>query len=257
MKSRFVFGFAAMMSLAFSSASFAHPVDGLVELPLEKVFAPESGFDDNDRIEIVAHGVLPNGCYRLEDAHVQRSVGGTVLEAEVFAVKSNEGVCAPGAQLPVSMAFEIPFTKVVEIGHLKAGTYTIHYNTERGDTETRTMNVAKAPAPTPDTLAYAAVTSLVVSDIIPDNTTVKVTLAGLLNSTCAELAKNVIVQKSNDVIVLLPTLKINEDVDCKPAKQPFAKIVDLGKLAAGDYLIYTRSMDGSSLSHVIQVTSSK
>lgn len=242
------------MALSLTSVSaLADQIEGLVELPLERAFVPETGFDDNDRVEIVVHGRLPNGCYKLGQSAVRQLDGGEDLSIEQYAVKSEEGVCAPGATLPAPMAFEIPFTKVIEIGQLRAGNYRVHYGAIRGGVQMRKLNVSHAPAPTPDTLPYAAVTTLVVSDIFPAGSDVKVTLTGLLNSNCTELAKNVITQKSKDVIVLLPTLKVNDDIECKSAEVPFAKIIELGKLPVGQYLIYVRSMDGSSLSHVIQV----
>lgn len=257
MKSKHTFAWLAVLSSVVlsggASNALAHTVEGLVELSLEKVFVPESGFDDNDRVEVVVHGTLPNGCYKLSNSSVKRSEGGSDLTVEQYALKSEDGVCASEATLPPSMAFEVPFTKVIELGQLKAGSYRIHYGSIRNGIQVRNMNVAHAPAPTPDTLPYAAVTTLVVSDIFAAGAEVKVTLTGLLNSTCTELAKNVLVQKGKDVIVLLPTLKVNESVECKPAQVPFAKVIDLGRLAKGQYLIYARSMDGSSLSHVIQV----
>lgn len=231
----------------------ADSVEGLVELPLERLFVPENGFDDNDRVEVAVHGVLPNGCYKLADSAARRSDDGKIFTVEQYAIKSQDGVCAPGATLPPAMAFEIPFTQVIQVGQLKAGTYHLHYGTIREGIQMRNLNIAHAPAPTPDTLPYAAVTTLVVSDIFSAGSEVKVTLTGLLNSTCTDLAKNVLVQKSKDVIVLLPTLKTNEEETCRPAQRPFAKIVDLGKLPVGQYLVHVRSMDGSALSHVIQV----
>jgi len=40
-----------------------------IEVPVGHVFVPAVGYDDNDNIEIMFDGILPNGCYAVSDYH--------------------------------------------------------------------------------------------------------------------------------------------------------------------------------------------
>jgi hypothetical protein len=41
-----------------------------VELPLEAALAPISGYDDNDNIQVILHGALPNACYYVTESPI-------------------------------------------------------------------------------------------------------------------------------------------------------------------------------------------
>ena len=67
-----------------------------VEIPLRGVYIPKNGFDDNDRVEAVLAGELPNPCYTLDRAYAEKTADGTG-----FVVHQSPG---SGTAVPVPRA---------------------------------------------------------------------------------------------------------------------------------------------------------
>src|SRR5262245_61713843 len=113
------------MALA-SNAAMADPTGVVVEAPIKAVLAPPAGYDDNDNIQVVIHGYLPNNCYTLARTEVERK-GENEFQVRAFAYKQTKGVCAEGASLPMHMNQIVPFTTDSVVGQLKAGRYHLNY----------------------------------------------------------------------------------------------------------------------------------
>jgi hypothetical protein len=224
----------------------------MVELPVEAVYAPSAGYDDNDNIQIVLRGTLPNGCYVLADAAGEPVMGTRTIRLRQRAFKKLTGVCEDETTLPDAMKFPLRFTSETSVGILDQGEYSLSWTLPSGLDATRKLGVAKAATPATDSLPYAAVTQIAVKDIVASFQPVTFTISGVLNSSCMEI-DNVQVVKNDDVFVVLPILKRREGVICTQLTIPFFRKVNLGKQAPGEYLIHVRSMNGRAVNHIVEV----
>ena len=225
-----------------------------VEIPIEKVFAPEVGFDDNDRIEIVVHGQLTNSCYRLADTVVEPQADGLTYKVKQFATRIENGICGDqAAMMPPHLTVRVPFNKVVDIGTLASAKYKLQYSFAANQTAFRPLDVAVATVPTIDDFSYAAVANALVPEVVNGADDVKLTLSGVLNSSCTHLDQ-IKITPEKDVIIIQPILKVDANVECTQLLIPFMKDVNLGKLASGEYLVHIRSMNGSAVNRVFTVS---
>ena len=223
-----------------------------VEIPIEKIFAPEAGFDDNDRVEIVVHGQLTNSCYRLGDTVVEPGADGQSYTVKQFALRIDNGICGDQAAMAPHLMVAVPFNKVVEVGTLSAAKYQFKYSSGPNQTVSRPLDVSPATAPTIDDFPYAAVTNAMVLEVVNGAQEVKVLLSGVLNSSCTHLDQ-VKVTPEKDVLVVQPILKVDADVKCAQVLIPFQREINLGKLAPGEYLAHIRAMNGAAVNRVFTV----
>jgi hypothetical protein len=249
-------------SLVMAAPVFAAPelvtndASANVEIPVEQVLSPAFGFDDNDQVMVVLHGWLPNACYSLADSRVEREADSHRMKIHQFATLRGDGICAtdsgtPGKKMPEHLLLAVPFNQEVPIGRLPVGDYQFQIES-RQSTPMRALTVSKALTPSVDSLPYAMVSGASVADITQAGKEVEVTVSGLLNSTCTEVADEIEVKKVGDVFVVLPTLRVKEGA-CAQVLLPFERKVKLGKPEAGRYLVHVRSMNGRAVNKVIEV----
>lgn len=226
----------------------------LVEVALEDALSPVTGFDDNDTIEVVLHGKLPNSCYHLERAISERQADGAIRIRQ-FATVTDEGLCYDKSTLPPHLKMAPPFTTVLQIGRLPVGPQRFVFSLSKGLEGDRVISVEKAPGPGVDNLPYAPITSIQSRDYLNGAQDLVVTLNGILTSDCVEVDPSVRVLAQGDVYVLLPVIRTIPGA-CPTSTsepRPFSLQVNLGRPANGHYLIYTRSMAGNALSKVVEV----
>ena len=236
-------GFMAMQSNVFAKSTE-------VEVPAESAFSPSRGFDDNDNVQVVIHGMLPNMCYTLGRSEIQKEAGST-YRIKQYAIKKEDGVCLQDSTMPPHMQLAVPYTTEISLGQLSVGDYQFDFN--GGQEKGISVNVAHSKAPTVDSLPYASVSSISISDMVDSRQDTFVRLEGVLTSSCMTFSpKDTQVQKINDVYVVLPLVKIRTDVMCAQSLRPFSAKVSLGKLAEGHYLVHVRSMNGKAVNRVVE-----
>lgn len=223
-----------------------------VEINVESLLAPAVGFDDNDNVQVVLHGYLPNTCYTLGRYSLEYVNGGTEMKVRQFAIRKEDGVCAQGAEMPPHMQMAVPFTAEAPIGRLKVGDYKFDYQSVGGKDRTRALAVSKATTTHIDSKPYAAVTNVIAPDLADVNSEIKVTLSGVLNSTCTEI-DDVKVERQDDTFVVLPTIKVRPGVFCAQMLIPFVREVNIGRAKLGHTLVHVRSMNGSAVNRVVEV----
>jgi hypothetical protein len=218
------------------------------------LFTPPTGWDDNDRIQAVVYGELPDGCYTIGDTTVE-SVGDHELLVRQYANKAQDDACIHGNTLPPHLLVPITFTQVVEIGTLAVGDYKLFYSQSTSGMASRVFNVKQASTSTVDELPYANVTQQYSEDILDSGKDLVVTLKGVLNSTCVELDPNVKILREGDVYVLLPVVKIKKPATsvCGQVMLPFETQVHIGPQTPGLYLVHIRSQGGNAVNHVVRV----
>lgn len=243
-----VFGSA----MGLSSQAFASNHDrDRIELGLDRVMAPRVGYDDNDQVQVIARGYLPNQCYQLAESFVQQLDDGKSIRIAQYALRTHDGPCAEGMNLPPHLAMEVPFTTEILVGRLPAADYNIVFKNETGGEQVRALNVAVATSSQIDSLPYAAVSNAAIPEIVSSRDEVTTVLSGVLNSTCTELSE-VKVLRQEDVIVLLPTIRVKPGVVCAQMLIPFELPVKLGKLPVGKYLVHARSMNGRAVNRFVE-----
>ncbi|MCB0419004.1 MAG: hypothetical protein KDD39_15265, partial [Bdellovibrionales bacterium] len=141
---RFVL-FVACFAVAIT-ASVARAEFDEVSVPVNEVFVPV-GFDDNDRVEVVLDGYLPDTCHKLADVKVTIDENSHTMTLDQKA-KRVLGACAD---------VTVPFSNVLSLGALEAGTYKIKLADAE---ESQPLKVTKAPVETPDDFLYAPVDNI-------------------------------------------------------------------------------------------------
>jgi hypothetical protein len=217
------------------------------------VFVPESGYGSNNVVQLTLDGRLPNSCYQLGKATIETQESGRTLVVRQFAERQIEGICAEGAKLPPHLADSVPFTYDVSLGRLPAGKYRVNYDMAYSGPSSRKFSVYASPNIKADDFPYAAVSTLMMPDIVNGTQPVSVELSGTFTSTCSYLA-DVKVTEEDDVIVVQPILGQRIQPTCEQRSLPFSHKVNLGLFNEGRFLLHVRSMSGKAINHAFSVT---
>jgi hypothetical protein len=236
-----------VLSLASIGTANASSTDEptLVEVPVRRVFFPAQGYDNNDNIQIVIEGDVPDPCFVLGNPTVSRDAAG-VITVHQFAWRRHNDVCNEGDLLG-----ESPYSEEVSLGMLKAGDYRIAFSPDDDKTDYRKLHVEVAPVRTTDNFNYARVTSLQVRDVILEGDSVMVTLGGPFTESCNHLKEPVAFERLGDTIVIRP-IELNLG-DCGWSLHYFEKKIDLGVLPPGEYLVHVRSRNGKVIEKTFRV----
>ncbi len=228
----------------------------VVEIPLAQVFVPATGFDDNDSVEIFLDGTLPNSCYTLEKHKLVSDLPRRHFAIQQFAIRNRDGICDGTSPLPAGFSSPVPFTVPVTLGRLERGLYGVSFRQSlTGPSSLRRFRVDAAPVATADSRFYAMTRNVVVADVLRVGQPLKIEISGVLNNSCYELEDKVDVEIVDDIVVLMPTVKMQEKGGaCLEVIRPFAKSVLVRALPAKRYLVHVRSMHGRSVNASFTVT---
>lgn len=232
-------GIFSILAFLWAGVGTAAPI--VVEVPLQKVFVPKTGYDNNDPIEVVVRGELPNPCYTLGNTELKRIAGTKRLQVRQYAWVTLVGPC--GADL---FDDPIPFTGVASAGLLPEANYSVIHVSPAGKSEARDFLVEKAKSNEVDNFAYAAIQAVDMRGTTFEEQDVIITLNGITTSKCQELEKPIAVEKQDDVIVVMPKIKTTAD-NCEKRVAPFSETINIGKLKMGAYLVHVRSRGGKAV----------
>jgi len=226
--------------------AFAGEQGSLVDIPVTKVYLPTRGYDDNDAIEVVVEGELPNPCYTLGKTIVGPVINNTFMVRQL-AWRNIEGACGTGDLIEDP----VPFTSVGSIGQLPMGEYRVQFTNDNGS-NLKAFNVQRAEAKYIDNFGYAAIQTVDAQEIYYEGDEVFVTLNGIWTSKCQILKKPIEVDRDGDLFIVLPILA-HQDPLCEKTSAPFAEKVSLGRLTSGTYLVHSRSRGGKAIYRPFQV----
>ena len=201
----------------------------IVDIWVGGVFIPV-GFDDNDEIVVGLDGLLPNSCHQLLTPTVVREEG-------VFKVSLKANVSNPPCLIPSL----IPFSKIVTIGQLGAGDYSVEAN---GGLAFENLHVEAAPAGTQDTYTYAAVEG---ASIDRSGGRLTAVVYAKLIDTCTTI-QEVKVFDHVKTIEVLPIVTRVDNGNCQPddaVKQIRAELP--ATVGDGRHLLHVRSVGGQSV----------
>ena len=216
-----------------------------VEVPIRRVIFPVRGYDDNDNVQIVVEGDLPDPCYILGHQILTKDATGA-FSVHQFAWRKQGDLCDTGDLLG-----ESPFSEEVSLGRLEAGDYNVAFSPEDDKTDYRKLHIDVAPVSASDTFNYARVTTLRTPDVVLEGKHAQVEISGPFTSSCNKLKEPMSVQRQGDTIVILP-VEINLG-DCGWVYRTFDKTIDLGVLPPGEYLVHVRSKNGKAVEKTFNV----
>ena len=228
----------SLVSMCMGGVAFAK------SLPIDKIFAIERGFDNNDIIEFAVHGYLPDTCHQIgETSTLVDSVNKTIYVTVEGHVKERQS-CAK---------MLIPFLKVVRVGVLSAGTYRVL--SAANQRVSGQMKVAESSTEDQDEFLYAPVEYAKISRA----TDTSLTLEGTYPATytgCMRIVDVKAYLTGANILVVRPVAQLFEDKDCDPADvdeaNRFAVKTSLPVDISGKGLVHVRTLNGQAYNKLFQ-----
>lgn len=215
-------------------------VESRAHLP-ENVYIP-TGFDDNDNSQIVFEGNYPNTCFKAGQNLLEIDENKKTIVIKDYALYDNSNGCHK---------MFVYYKKVLDLGLLSAGQYTVVFEYDAGRVNKGTLNVSKSVSSNTDEKLYAPV-SEVLFEKIPYTSKGKVTLKGTMTVSCMSIDK-VVAKRTGEsnTMDVLPLAQIT-DAKCVDERTPFeaTKIVELSSY--GRLLLHVRALSGQSLNKIVE-----
>ncbi|MFY7928335.1 MAG: hypothetical protein ACOVS5_05655, partial [Oligoflexus sp.] len=226
---------------AFADAPEQDPVE--IPAPVEKIFIP-MGFDDNDNIEVVIHGNLPDTCHTVGKA-----------SAQVDPVTKEVRVKATSFKYPGKFCIQsiTPFIQTISLGVLKEGDYQVYY--DRDAAIRSKLNIARRKTESPDDFLYASVENAAI-DVNFETGKQSLKLSGhfpYFFVGCMVLRDVRTVRAPDDVVVVQPIAEIIDTPECEtqPADKAFEYTAGLKEPFYGEGLLHVRALNGTSINRFI------
>lgn len=249
---KFLFALTSLLVVPAYASSLS-----ISEVAIEQAFVAPKGYDSNDNIEVVVDGKLPNACYEIYQtkATINQSKFEITLKQLIKVKDITECQGTNQSQQLVPM-WPIQYTNLIGLGNLKAGTYTINFNTGKHIVSKKFV-VAAARSTGIDDFLYAPISNAFIPELIYSTDNAEVILTGILTNTCMNFNGDVEVKKMGNVFIILPKMSLNVLAQCVATQIPLQSIVSLGSIKKeGRYLIHVRSTTGRSVNKVFTVKDS-
>lgn len=228
---------AALIGLSTQARADDPPQGTLVGVSVRELFVP-NGFDDNDEVEVVLDGELPNTCYKLAHNEVKYDEATGRYIVFQFA-RRYPGIC---------IQTTVPFFTAARLGVVPAGDFKV----QTLGAALETLKVKEATSAGPDDYTYAPIDSARVERDEAHNKYFGI-IQGRMTNTCMTIDE-VKVFDSGKTIEVLPIIKMVDRPDCAAIEMPFAWQVDLpASMAEGRHLMHVRSLNGKSQNMVFSV----
>lgn len=235
LKNLMVSGFVSMATLAH--ADDIPPQGRVVTVAISEVFVP-NGFDDNDEVEVVLDGQLPDSCYRLAHNEVKYDAARGRYVVFQFA-RRYPGICLPAT---------VPFFISATLGVVPQGDFDV----QTVGAEKSKLTVKEASSAGPDDYTYAPVDSVSVERDAVKNQYFGV-LRGRFTNSCMQLG-DLHITNSGKTIEVQPVLGMRDADDCQAVEIPFSHKFALPEdISEGRHLLHVRSLNGKAANTVFSV----
>ena len=207
---------------------------------IAKAFVPV-GFDDNDNVQIVVAGILPDTCYRLGPSKFEVDEGKSVVFVEQNAFVQ-KGPC---------LDVIIPYSFVYDLGVVKQGKYRIVDKTSSN--ELGTLTITRATSEKMDDFLYMPLTDARIHKTAGIEKP-SVTLEGKLTNRCTKFDRAIVnyyPEKDPDVIVIQPIAKHDAGERCETEFRHYQITIPLREGLSHAKLLHVRSMDGKAVNKVV------
>jgi hypothetical protein len=216
---------------------------------VQYLFIPQ-GFDDNDDVELVIDGYLPNSCYKIMDPIVAIDMGTQTVEIEPrsrYSEPSNS-VCLEAL---------IPYFLTVRLGNLPKGDYFVRVNQSSLDHVSdlgAKLTILSAKSPSQDNALYAPVDSAQVHRDEDGQQYIQV--EGRLTNSCMEFDE-ILLEDHGPTLNLLPKIRMrtaSRDQPCVAQEGFYFKKIRLPEtLHPGRHLLHVRSLNGIAVNVLFYV----
>lgn len=245
-----------------------------VRIGIDNVFLPTEGYDDNDTIQIMLDGQLPNACYDLGRSVVQVNETERLIQIEQYANVSETGDCADQSRLPQARSLPRSFESEVrtkrivnreEVNTLPAGEWRLRFQ-RQGQAVEKVFQVGRATDPSvQNEVNYAIVTNVNVepavsggelsNGVLTCRDRVKITIFGFLQNSCVSLASDLASAPAlaQGTLVLRPKANFSAAAACLQVIRPYNKPVELDALPIGRYMAHVRSASGLGVNRLFSV----
>ncbi|MCC7440291.1 MAG: hypothetical protein IT285_01580 [Bdellovibrionales bacterium] len=234
---------ACTLIAASASAAPSEPVvtsPGLIPIIPDRVYVPK-GFDDNDNSQIVLTGDLPNTCYRVGPEQLNVDHERREIRITDLAYFYPYAVC---------LQTLVPYSKVINLGPMRAGSYRVVFEGAHGATQDfEALPVARAITADPDDFLYASVDDAFI-DWDPSGASY-IVIRGDITSTCNSLKEVRVLREPGDVIVVLPIARLDQGPECSEIHEAFERRIPLVDPPESRTLLHVRSLHGRSINKII------
>lgn len=263
-----VIGLASLGSAALQAREEALPIEA---------FLPVDGYDNNDVVQIVLDGQLPNACYELGRTSLEVDDQRRSIRIEQFANVSEQGACADQSQLPEERRLKTSFSNEVRLTesgpegvrsrNLSAGEWKLLY-TKGGRPTEKLFRVGTATDPgIQNEINYAIVNNVSVSPATQGSSglspvaitcrdRIRILISGDLQNSCVSVDQDLAspIAQREGTLVLRPKVSYQQGVMCLQVMRPYGKEVIIDPLAPGRYLAHVRSASGLAAWQMFSVT---
>lgn len=212
----------------------------VIPAPVDHLFVP-AGFDNNDNVELVVTGRFPSTCYSRNKVEVK--VHNDLIDVKVtsFTRRDSRVNC---------LAMTVPFTEVVTVGNLQAGTYRVAVNSQTRAGLRDRLTVSESRSNSMDDFIYASVDYIELG--FTGGQTGSAWLRAQLPSPCIAFDRVEYLSNGKDVVSIMPIMKRLSDF-CPMKMVPYEIPItfDLERLSSKKVLLFSRSIDGKSVSTVV------
>lgn len=224
--------FVILFGLNLSSAS-AEEIEQ--NIPATHLFVPV-GYDDNDQVDVVIEGYLPDSCHKLGWVEVAKDIENKTIDMKVNVWKIGEEC----------LEIQVPFTHTVRLGRFPEGSYQVRM---RSQDLTRKLAISRSTKGLPDEFLYAPVDSARVASLLPKPGSIAV-IEGRLTNSCLKV-KELKVLNHEETVEVLPLMEMTK-VDpqgepCRKMERTFVATAPMPELKVGRHLLHVRSLNGQSV----------
>jgi hypothetical protein len=218
-------------TVAFTGTPTLAPVE------INKIYSP-TGFDSNDKAEIIISGWLPNACQKLPTYHIKKINKNIDISVNALLYDQSNPYCPPE---------KVPFTHKVKLGILNPGSYELEINKKQDSASYDRLRVVNAEQASVDSNKYPFVTKINV-DQVRD----RVHLTALRESDCYALDSVEIINDGKNTYSVMPVLKNVIDF-CPKKMQPISVSFDMpDSLNSKKVLLHVRSTSGKAINKIIK-----
>lgn len=240
----------AFIAVLVSVSALSEPISfkpQAVKLIPQDTFIPP-GFDDNDNAQVVISGYLPNTCYKAGGATAK------VDEKEKKIYIQNTAYVYAGCWCAEVI---VPYMHTINLGIIPTGQYQVLVQDEKLKFHDQgQLNVVSSKTTSPDDYLYAPVRDVFLENGDPSDTHdggPTLVIRGQYTSNCMRSHEVRVNYRDHHIIEIFPIVTMTEGPNCHAAAIPFESKVKLQNSWSGSTLIYVRSLNGQSISKVIEL----
>ena len=204
-------------------------------VPATHLFVPV-GYDDNDQVDVVIEGYLPDTCHKLGWVEVAKDTALKTVDLRVMVWKIGEEC----------LNIQVPFTHTARLGRFPEGSYDVRM---RSQELTRKLSVSRSTKGQPDEYFYAPVDSARVASLLPKPGSLAV-IEGRLTNSCL-VVKELKVLNHEETVEVLPLMEMTEidptGAPCRQQEKVFVATAPMPELKPGRHLLHVRSLNGQSV----------